>query len=183
MKNPLQTMTRKNPASASVVDGKLILSFPHALSPVVWQMELGEAKASALEVLENKEEGSFSLALKTPRGENVSIAAFQKRADAVSGLMAASRALESGHGKIHPGAKSESRSNSPGAAKSTEQKAGRKWPGVVLGIAFVVVLLAVWGSLAPRPPSSMGGVSQMAASGDPNAAGVPVSADAFLRGR
>ena len=47
----LKNISNKNGASANVVDGKLILSFPHAQTPVLWQMDLAQAKASAIEVL------------------------------------------------------------------------------------------------------------------------------------
>ena len=46
--------------SASVVDGKLILSFPHAQTPVLWQMDLTQAKASSLEVTKS-EKGKVAL--------------------------------------------------------------------------------------------------------------------------
>jgi len=179
-------MTKKNQSSASVVDGKLILSFPHAISPIVWQMELGEAKASALEVQENKDEGNFSLTLKTPRGESVSIAAFQSRDDAVSGLMAASQALENAHGQIRPGGKGSAQDNSPApsaAAQTAPKRGGSRWPGVVIGIVFIIVLIGIWSSLTPRPPSGFGAASSITSSASPDAAGVPVSADDFLRGR
>ena len=66
----------KNNASASVVDGKLILSFPHAQTPVIWQMDLAEAKASALEVLKAEKGTDFTLTLKTQKGEKVKIDLF-----------------------------------------------------------------------------------------------------------
>ena len=51
MKQAIKAMGHGNyQSSARVVDGKLILSFPHALTPVVWQMDLSQTKASALEV-------------------------------------------------------------------------------------------------------------------------------------
>ena len=53
-------------ASAKVVDGTLILSLPDAISPVVWRMELGHAKSSAIEVRE-QDNGTFMLTLKTAR--------------------------------------------------------------------------------------------------------------------
>ena len=43
-------MGHKNKTSAKVVEGKLILSCPGAEIPVVWQMDLNEAKACAFEV-------------------------------------------------------------------------------------------------------------------------------------
>ena len=65
-------------SSAKVVDGKLILSFPNAVNPVVWQMESQEAKASALEVNDNEKSG-YDLVLKTLKGERVQVASFAEK--------------------------------------------------------------------------------------------------------
>ena len=48
-------MAAKYTSSAKIVDGILVLSLPDAIHPVVWQMELGQSKSSALEIREQLE--------------------------------------------------------------------------------------------------------------------------------
>src|SRR5690606_21303301 len=67
MKRMIENITGNYAASASVVDGTLIISLPDAITPVVWRFALGQAKASALEV-RPQDDGTFMLLLKTPRG-------------------------------------------------------------------------------------------------------------------
>ncbi|HEY8189211.1 MAG TPA: hypothetical protein VIF12_00890, partial [Micavibrio sp.] len=86
MKRIVENITGNYSASASVVDGALILSLPDALTPIVWRLELGQTRASALEV-RDREDGSFMLLLKTPRGDVNDIAAFSSRGRAVAALM------------------------------------------------------------------------------------------------
>ncbi len=91
-------------ASARVVDGKLILSFPDAVKPVLWQMDLVSAKASALEVDQLSGEpgagGQAALILKTPKGEQTTIAVFESRDAALSALMTVGAALGCAQGRI-----------------------------------------------------------------------------------
>ena len=89
-------------SSAKVVDGNLILSLPDAINPVVWRMELGSVKASALEVKPLAAEGTFLLSLKTPKGEVHDIAPFQTRDQAVRALMRVSAGLQGAQGKLSP---------------------------------------------------------------------------------
>lgn len=178
-------------ASARVVDGKLILSFPHATTPIVWQMDLSQVKASALEVLPNKESGLDTLSLKTPKGEKLAVAEFETREDAIDGLMAASRALENGQGRIaaHTTSANQSKAlTTTHTNHANENKAGR-WIAGILGVLLLVVLFGVWGSIAPQTPTSFqtGSVSPTArtqtnAASAATSAGVPVSADDFLNG-
>ncbi len=177
MKNLLKT--KKNKASARVVDGKLILSFPDALTPVLWQMDLDEAKASALEVQENKKDNIYTLTLKTPRGEAVDVASFSDRDTAVKGLMAASQALSAAHGQIRPAAAQNNAQ--AGAALPPREKGIGKWGGIALFVVFLFVLINVWSSLVPRSASQSKTLSTtLSPSGE---AGVPMSADDFLQNR
>ncbi|GJL85437.1 MAG: hypothetical protein DHS20C02_12120 [Micavibrio sp.] len=175
-------VTKKNKAAARVVDGKLILSFPDAITPVLWQMDLDEAKASALEVQENKKDKIYTLALKTPRGEAVDIAAFDERTEAVNGLMAASHALSSAHGQIRPASASAAPGNVPsGATSGPREKGIGKWGGIALLLVFLFILINVWGSLATRTTaSSKISPTTFTPSSE---AGVPMSADDFLKNR
>ena len=60
MLNTLFKKQEETSASANVVDGKLILSLPEAENPVVWQMDLSSAKASALEVKKDEEKDTYN---------------------------------------------------------------------------------------------------------------------------
>lgn len=177
--------SERNPAQASakIIDGKLILSLPHALTPVVWQMDMGQAKASALEVRENKTAGHYMLVLKTPRGEATDVAPFETRDQAVDALMAVSGALSSAHGRIRAGGGGASESDFPAAGDGRRGRA-RKWVPLALAALLFLILFNVWGSMAPRPPQGMtaqGGLSS-GAPAETGVSGAPVDADAFLSG-
>ncbi len=177
MKYALKSLNySSNQASASVVDGKLILSFPHAITPVVWQMDLSQAKASALEVHENKDTGVATLVLKTPGGSNTDIAPFEKKSQAVDGLMAASRALESAHGQIRGVASDNIAMTRPREAASTG-----KWIAAILALVMLFVLVNIWGSNLPQGPASVSNATS-SLSPPPMAEqnGVPLSAEDLL---
>jgi hypothetical protein len=189
MKNALKSFSSPHSSSASVVDGKLILSLPDAITPVVWQMDFSSVKASALEVRETKE-GTFTLTLKTPKGEALDVAPFAKREQAINGLMAAARALENAQGRIHPGTSvslGETQGHGVHITREPRQRGSAgKWIGTIAALALLVVLVGIWGSLAPRPP---GGVSAMTTdipsvtTPAERTPGVPQSADDFLKGQ
>lgn len=189
MKSAMKCLTGKSCRSASsakVIEGKLILSFPNAINPVVWQMDLGQTKASALEVQTNGDETRFTLVLKTPKGETVDIAPFESRQEAVDGLMAAAKALENAQGHIRAAA---SNSNyTPGEAATHAAPARKnRWLGPVLAALFIFVLFMVWASLLPKPAGiEVTGMPQSAMPAAPSpegAAGVPLDADAYLKGQ
>lgn len=182
MKSATKKSTAKSTATARVVDGKLILSYPDALNPVVWQMDLTQAKASAMEVRDNK--GTFMLTLKTAKGETTDIAPFTTKEEAVDALMVAARALENAHGQIRPVA------NGTNVEQLPVEKNGKgRWAGATLGIIMIVILIGIWGSLTPRPAANGGSapvgsnpaMTMGGSAGDEN--GVPLSADEFLRKR
>lgn len=180
-------MTNKN--TANVVDGKLILSFLEAVTPVVWQMDIEKAASCALEVQEDKKRKLFVLAQKTDEETQVSIATFESKADAVNALMATSAALQSAHGKIKASAVRAVASNDQYPAApvyremSTSAKDGDGKKAGVIAIFLVVVLLSVWfisistGNIAVNSPS---GAAQRTHDGAPTSAGVAQSADDFL---
>ena len=179
MKHALKTSRKSRPSSARVVDGKLILSLPEALNPVVWQMDLGQVKVSALEVREGKSgDNTFSLVLKTPRGDDIDIAPFAGRDEAVSALMAVSGALENAQGKIRP-----AEAGSVVAIKPKKSFSFKKAVGVVVALIVVLVLINIWGSMAPRMVSSGPAAPASAPASPADTAGVPLSADEFLQGR
>ena len=183
MRKSLKSLTssRKSGASASVVDGKLILSLPHAMTPVVWQMDLDHAKASALEVREGQQAGAFTLTLKTPRGEAVDIAPFQTRDQAIEGLMAAANALKNAQGQIRP-----ANANAATAHLATAPAPPRRssWPAILLGLLLLLVLLGVWSAMTPPTPMGTNPDSaSIAINPQQTEPGVPLSADEFLKGR
>lgn len=180
--------------SAKVVDGKLILSLPDALTPVVWQMDLAHAKASALEVLHNEAMSAYTLTLKTPKGETIEVAAFDERENAVEGLMAASAALENAHGLIrgHETASAHPANDggSTGKKKKTLSPAQKKqkknrWITSILALVILFILFSIWVSVIPRKVTVGGPAPEsIATSTSPQeSSGVPVSADDFLRGQ
>ncbi len=176
----LKSLTCSNhQSSARVVDGKLVLSFPHAITPVVWQMDLTQVKASALEVHEDKTTGVATLVLKTPGGSNTDVAPFEKKSQAVEALMAVSRALESAQGQIRVVAAGEAATYAQAPRKPFSPG---KWIAAVLALFMLFILFNIWGSNLPQRPSSV----ESASSADPSAprpeaeAGVPLSADDFL---
>lgn len=210
-------------SGARVVDGKLILSFPDAIKPVLWQMDIVSAKASALEV-ETLQGGQAALMLKTPKGEQTTVAVFESREAALSALMTVGAALGCAHGQIRGAQASVFPASSGGGAEQIpawaapqpgfpagggggamavssadgHQRAMR-WIAGLAGIVLLAVLLNTLWSLSPRPPASLpsaaagaaaaggGAASQASASStpfggpaDPDAVGVPLSADAVL---
>ncbi len=177
MSTLLNRLSSSHKSSAKVVDGKLILSFPGALKPVVWQMDFSHVKASALEVQESKE--AHALVLKTPKGENVEIATFEHKADAVKGLLSASKALESAQGRIHL---LPTESGGAIAHAPEKKKSGGRWMAPILAILLLIILITVWNSLSPQAPSSLSSVNgQQSQSTNSGEVGVPMSAEDFLR--
>ncbi len=162
-------------STAKIVDGKWILSFPGALKPTVWQMDFEQFEASALEVDEKGDQ--FSLILKTPQGKGMDIAHFESKAKAVQALVAASKALEGGQGKIRPMAAH----GAGGEVGYSEARPKRKWTAPLLGLLLLFVLFIVWVALAPRPPGSLGQQNSSFGGAPASVSGVPMSADDFLR--
>jgi hypothetical protein len=163
-------------ASAKVVDGTLILTLPNAISPIVWRMELGTVKSSALEVRSGANDTSV-LTLKTPKGDVNDIAAFAAKKDAVDALMSVSRAMENAHGQIVP------KGNGEGFHQKLEKSKKKRWILTIIGVLIVLFLINLMMSMSPTSmPSSSG--SGFASSETTEAArktvGEPVSADDLL---
>lgn len=186
MKRLIEKITGGYSSSAKVVDGTLVLSLPNALSPVVWRMELGHVKASALEV-RDADNDSFILTLKTPREDVHDIAPFATRAAAVKALMAVSRALEQQQ-HTTPAVVANDTSDTPvPVQKSTVNTTGKKSKALTGLIALLILggLIMLFMNIAPKSASFPGGADQPASFvGNPaTTTGVPVSADDFLRAR
>lgn len=189
-------MTEKLIPSAKVVDGILILSLPDALRPVVWQMELGQSRTSALEVRE-QEDGTCHLTLKTPRQDVLEMAPYATKAQAIKALQTVATAMEKAHGQLRPyihtaGAGPEKGVSLPPhtvppisyPAEKQDGLASRSGSLRLLALVLVFLALAAFfvfssgafvpSSLQARGPSEANRSVQV---------GAPVSADAFLEGQ
>lgn len=159
-------------AAARIVDGSLVLSFPDAAEPVVWRMDLAQAKEAGFEIKEAR--GKFKLIQKSGN-ETQDIASFDDRERAVAALMDVSNALQGG-------------THSPKAANDTGRAAGNEavqWLIAIAGVLIVIGLFMYLSRIAPVDSGPAAPQSQASsvdgADGDTN--GVPLSADEFLRGQ
>ncbi len=198
MKRFIEKITGGYSSSARVVDGTLILSLPDAVSPVIWRMDLGHAKASAIEVREQDgEDGYFVLTLKTPKSDVHDIAPFATRSKAVSALMAVSRAMEQAQEKtggracatashaVHDSVDSVSPSRMPAEKKHRKITHGQ-WAAGIIGLAclgFLINMIIGMGPQTGALVSSSNPLATTASRSASDAVGVPVSADDFLQGR
>lgn len=176
-------------SSASVVDGKLILSLPDAYTPVVWQMDLEHARSSALEVREDSKSSRFIMCLKTQNNETTDIASYEDRSSAVQALMATSRALENAHGSIRPQtlnpashntSSTATYSNNAFSAADNQNKSGKT--GAFLAAAMLAILVIAWTFSLSRPIDSAY-KSRSSSSEVSGESGVPMAADDFLSKR
>lgn len=186
----IESLTGNYSSSARVVDGTLIISLPQALTPVVWRMELGHVRSSALEVRQ-QENGVFMLVLKTPRGDVNDIAPFDSRGRAVQALMAVSRAMEQAHGQIVPPAanniaNSAGITNLPAIRPATRPASKGRFATGIIGTVLLLGLIALFLNMGSRNHSSMAnghGTDTANHSAAAPQTGVPLSADDFLNNR
>lgn len=173
---PWKKCTNTYESSAKVVEGNLILSLPDAVNPIVWRMELGNVKASALEVRAGTADGLFVLSLKTPKGESHDVAPFDSREKAVHALMCVSNAMQNAERGLS--------APLPGYAAMPDggkkQKMGIwKWLLVLVGVLLIIFLFSYLGNVAPRT----GDVSAVSGPGESEGeSGIPQSADEMLKG-
>lgn len=164
---------RKSPG-ARVVDSKLILSYPNAIKPVLWQMDLAQTSSSSFEIDTDLKEGHYALVMKTS-GKAEEIASFEAKDDAASALFSIGEAL----GKS---GKSACRVMMAGDAAQASGNGGRALAALA-GIILIAVLVAAIMNMSPRPPASIvAAMEAQQATGGGSGVGEPVSADAFLRG-
>lgn len=176
----IESLTGNYSSSASVVDGTLIISLPQAITPVVWRMDLGNVRASALEV-RSLDNGTHVLTLKTPKGDIHDIAPFAQRGRAVEALMAVSRAMEQAQGQIRPLAANMPEIGTVSAANAApvkRKKGGRVLTGVI-GTLLLLGLIAFLLNMGPRPQTKSTSLARTTAP----TTGVPLSADDFLNNR
>jgi hypothetical protein len=183
-------MTRKSldvsyQSSAKVVDGNLVISLPDALTPVVWRMELGSVKASAIEI-RALADGTHMLTLKTPKGESHDVAPFSDKDAALRALMRVSEALQNGEGKAwqragHANAPAQA---APVAPEEATSGSPLKWL-LALGAVMLVIFLIAFAAANTQRPVEDQPMENMATTteGSPaTTSGVPQSADDVLRG-
>lgn len=188
-------------STASVVDGKLILSFPQAVRPVLWQMDLGAVKTSALEMIEGPQSGQFGLALRASKGDAQEIVLFDSRDAALEALIIVRDALARAHGQIRPvaisadgsavlpvGSVSPAYGSAGWSGRTDPQHTAMKWIAGLAGLVVLAILLNMLWSLSPRPPVSIPSSAASSSSSNPGRSGnpqektgEPVSADDFLR--
>lgn len=174
-------------SSAKVVDGNLIISLPDALNPIVWRMELGSVKASALEVRPNSADGTFMLSLKTPKGEVHDIAPFTSKDIAVRALMRVSSALQSAGGRmtapsIASASTAQDMPSKPVFSAGTGP-ASFKWIFALIGVIVVIFLFSQMSTMARQYALSGNSQPESAAkTGTSSNSGVALSAEDELRG-
>jgi len=175
-------------STAKVIDGTLILTLPDAIRPVVWQMQLGQTKSSALEVREQN--NSWILYLKTPRMDVMEIAPFATKEAAVRALLAVSKAMEKAQGHFNAGSGYPVPAVIPACQRFGFLCRLMKTVGYIL-LSLLLVALILWSILWVLRPASFdpsqtnAAVSESGASGAATQteiapAGQAVPADEFL---
>lgn len=163
--------------SAKIVDGFLILTLPDALRPVIWQMELGQTKSSAVEVREGSD-GTYTLMLKTGRQDVQEIAPYASRELAVRALLTLSRTMEAAQGRLRGANNNLGLNPNQLPVVIPQTAAGRsKAVRMLIGIGLLLVLLYAVTLISSPEPSSPGTSSQTAA---PAKVGQPQSAEDYL---
>lgn len=172
-------MTAENKVSVSA--GKLILSLPEAESPVVWQMALDTAQASAFTISEDKKKKIFSLVSKDQDGKESAIADFKKKEDAVGVLMQTSEVLQNGGDAANANDPVSKASSGHGEKNDKSDKYG-----ALIAFLLIVALFGVWMISASMNPedvtyaNSLGGIQSEGGVPARDSSGVPVSVDDFL---
>ena len=159
--------------TVSVNKGSLVLSLPNALEPVVWQMDIKQAKAAGFTVKESVP-GKWALVKKSPDNTETQIALFETKDDAMNILMDVSEGLQGGSKGTH---NCKHHAQEP-HSNVTELK---KWGIAAGGVIIVIGLFFYLASIVPQSTEPfMNEASIQTNASTPNATGVPVSADAFL---
>lgn len=174
--------TKASSPSAQVAGGRLVLSLPDAETPVVWVMDLGEASSAVLR-LENDKNGFCVIRKHSGKSAVETVAVYRDRRAAETALARASRALEAARGNV---------SDKHVIVRSswlTRFSLGfltiwfMLYLGGLDGLALRLALSPFFGSsVAQQSVASAEGAQQAPAAAAADTVGVPVSADAFLRG-
>ncbi|HNQ91475.1 MAG TPA: hypothetical protein PKI93_00925 [Alphaproteobacteria bacterium] len=184
-------MSEKIIPTAKVVDGILILSLPDATFPVVWQMEVGQSKSSALEVRPAEHGDGFTLVLKTPRQDVLEIAQYDSKEHAVRALITVSAAMEKAQGQIRTGHGTGQRSQPYDysvPALRDEGQGNKVVKFVFKPLGYIVGALLLFAVLLLLTSSLIGIISGPMTGGSPSSPSsstqnAPMSAEDFLEGR
>lgn len=175
-------------SSARVASGKLILSFPKAITPVVWQVDLNDLKASTFEIQHDEKDNSYALTINKPQGKAVQIAQFSDQDQAAQALMDTADALANAH--YHCSAGHDAGGHGAPVHHMPPPYGYHKPRStlktiimtilVLLGLLFVITFL-MSRSVLETPQTQMPS-SRVEAPANMDS-GVPLSADDFLRGQ
>ena len=180
----LKKKQNNNGLAASVSEGYLVLSLPHAIEPVVWRQSLEKIGSALFEIKSGKED-TFNLVLKKTKTTSDIIASFEDKEDAIDALNAASNALHSKK-TVRMNAPIPKANNNNHDNKESSQSfsgEGQKWLVALLAAIIVIGMYYYLTTLMPERNfgASVSTATQAGASSDnPNQTGVPVSADDFL---
>jgi len=163
-------------ASAHIKDGRLILSMPDAETPVVWLMDLNDATTSVLR-LESDKQGFF--VLRKHGGKTAeTIAVYRNRKPAVRALDKATKALDSARSLRHAGS---------GSSRLTNIMLGILLVWFILfrlgNLDLYLLQLAIYPFIKDDIAAMQAAQTQTgaAAPAQPDAVGVPLSADDALK--
>ncbi|MEM9470078.1 MAG: hypothetical protein AAF988_07935 [Pseudomonadota bacterium] len=179
----LKKKQNNNGLAASVSEGYLVLSLPHAIEPVVWRQSLEKIGSALFEIKSGKDD-AFNLVLKKTKTTSDIIASFEDKEEAIDALNAASNALHSKKTvRINkPAPKTNNDQNDEASPKSSSNE-GQKWLVALLAAIIVIGMYYYLTTLMPDRTFGVGvntAAQAGASSSNPNQTGVPVSADDFL---
>jgi len=158
---------------ADVVNNHLILSLPHALSPVVWRMSLDKIGTASFEIKEDKKKNAFALVIKYDNKKTETIAALPSQQDALDSLIAASAAMQAGE--------ANDRKSTKKSSPIKQDIEPQKW---VVALLAVIIIGGLYFYLTTLMPSEMDPAADIDRSAQSSSTtGVPLSADEFLQGR
>jgi hypothetical protein len=148
---------------ASVRGNTLFLTLPDAVNPVVWQMDIGQARSAALEVVPANT--NWQIRLKTMAGATQDVALYDTRDRAVRVLTLVHQTLTAD--RSHTSATTPART--------------RHWMLAATALALFVILVGILWRLVPPPGYQADNVTAPASAS--SAVGIPQSADDVLNRR
>ena len=165
-----------NKTQANVNHGKLILTCPNAVTPIVWQMDVARTASSSMEV--HPKDNHFELIMKAGSNRET-IAVFEDKEAAVAALMAASKAIQSAENTPLSCANENAPSGTPHVIYKQKSGLARK---ILTWLAGFIVVFVVFNLLIALIGGRSGPSTEKAAIED-TTSGRPMSADDFLSGR
>ena len=162
---------------AEYIDDVLTLSFPNAVDPIVWRMDVNDIKTASFEIQSLKDKQEFKLFLKPQGGTEQVIARFSDKDAAFDALMLASDALH----------QDNSSAKTTGKKPTAHKKRGAgKWLLLIAGLILVLGLYIYMINLVPNTQDFQTTTAATTTNNQPARAqdktGVPVSADDFFEG-